>query len=646
MLQVKDKLDLGLASDFVGRNEELDLLLGALSPDGPSVVFLHGIAGSGKSRLLEVFGQQARARKATVIRLDCGGIEPTPAGLLSALAAATGSCAGPPEEIAARLGRVGARVVLMLDTYEVFRLMDRWLRQVLIPLLPVSVRVVLSGREAPLAAWFAAPGWHGLFKAIGLDCLDQACSLEYLLRAGVPSQEARRLEPICRGLPLALTLAASLRNAERPVTLTPSIGQRIIEEISRLYVSDIDDPQTRRALEAACVVRRVTMPLLRAMLPDASPQDAQERIRALPFVHAERDGLHIHDAVREAIASSLRAHDPQQHRAYRKAAHRHFLSELRAAGSSDLWRCTADLLYMLENPVVREAFFPTGAQEYTMEPAQAKDEPEILEIIAGHEPSAMAAPLMEWCRRARETFVVARDRKDAVAGFLCLLDPVRHGRLRIDDPIVRAWMDHLRENPLPRQQRALFLRRWLSAENGESPSPVQAACWIEIKQKYIELRPHLRRVYSTLRDLAPYAPVVQKLGFRVLPGCEPDRAGYSSAILDFGPSSVDGWLARLVASELGVEDDGILDSAARELAVNGRRVALTKLEFGVMQYLNLHRGEAISRTSLLENVWEQAHDGGSNVVDVVIRALRKKLGDRGSDIETVQGLGYRFRRHD
>jgi DNA-binding response OmpR family regulator len=107
---------------------------------------------------------------------------------------------------------------------------------------------------------------------------------------------------------------------------------------------------------------------------------------------------------------------------------------------------------------------------------------------------------------------------------------------------------------------------------------------------------------------------------------------------------VDGWLARLVASELGIEDDSLLDTPARELVLNGRRVSLTKLEFGVMEYLQMHAGKAVSRISLLENVWQQRFDGGSNVVDVVVRSLRKKLGDRASVIETVQGVGYRLRR--
>ena len=104
-----------------------------------------------------------------------------------------------------------------------------------------------------------------------------------------------------------------------------------------------------------------------------------------------------------------------------------------------------------------------------------------------------------------------------------------------------------------------------------------------------------------------------------------------------------GWLARLVSAELGLEESGLLDSAARELVIDGRRIGLTKLEFGVMEYLTKREGQAVSRAALLESVWGQTHNGGSNVVDAVVRGLRKKLADRAARIESVQGMGYRLR---
>jgi hypothetical protein len=646
MPSVRDLLDRQLTGTFVGRGEELRLLHETLADSGPVVVHLHGIAGIGKSRLLAAFCQTAREEGATVMWLDCRGVEPTEAGMLGELALTTGGVPGSPEEIAARLGRVGAKVVVALDTYEVFRLMDTWLRQVFLPKLPDNVRFVLCGREAPVTAWLSDPGWHGLFRSIRLESLNQRDAAELLARAGVPMEDAKYLDGICHGHPLALTLATSMRRTEVPSGLTLGVGQRVVEELAGLFLADIHSPPTRRALEAASVVRRVTLPILRALLPDASPQDAQERLRALPFVQPERDGLHVHDAVREAIAATLRADDPQKYHSYRRSAYRHFMTELRNAPASDLWRYTADLLYVLENPVVREAFFPSGGLEYAVEPARLQDEAPIREIIEQHEHPAAAEAMNRWWNEAPDTFSVARDRMGSVAGFYCVFDPASvPARLCHEDPVTRGWLDHLDRQPMPRQHRALFLRRWLSAEEGEAPSAAQAACWVDVKRKYLELRPNLRRVYLMLRNLTPYAAAAQKLGFRVLAeGKQQGHDGHHSAMLDFGPSSVDGWLAGLVAAELGVEEDGLLDCAARELVLDGRRVALTRLEFGVMEFLHTRAGEAVARSLLLENVWQQSYDGGANVVDVVIRALRRKLGNQAALIETVHGFGYRLRR--
>ena len=80
------------------------------------------------------------------------------------------------------------------------------------------------------------------------------------------------------------------------------------------------------------------------------------------------------------------------------------------------------------------------------------------------------------------------------------------------------------------------------------------------------------------------------------------------------------------------------------------RVNLTSLEFGVMQYLQDHPGKAVSRYDLMEAVWGHRNDTASNVVDVVVRSLRRKLGGESSAIETVRGTGVpisdvRPRRH-
>jgi hypothetical protein len=137
--------------------------------------------------------------------------------------------------------------------------------------------------------------------------------------------------------------------------------------------------------------------------------------------------------------------------------------------------------------------------------------------------------------------------------------------------------------------------------------------------------------------------MVAPLGFSLVPG-DPivfDGVPYYSVQNDFGPSSIDGWLTGLVATELQIDDDSILNVVQRQLVLDGRRVDLTKLEFEVISYLHERQGAIVPRADILRHVW--GYDtGGSNVIEANVWSLRKKLGDRASTIETVRGVGYRF----
>ena len=369
------------------------------------------------------------------------------------------------------------------------------------------------------------------------------------------------------------------------------------------------------------------------------------RLRSLPFVHIDIDGLHIHDSVKQVMAASLRATDPSKYREYRRAAWSQLKEELASAPNTDLWRYTADMLYLLENPVIREAFFQTGAQVYMVEPAGPQDGDAIRAISERHEGAESVKALCEWWNAAPETFSVVRDRTNKRVGYYCLSQSASLPETIAErDPVVQSWLSHLGDKPLARSETALFLRRWLSEPDGELPSPVQAACWLDIKRTYLALRPKLRRVYLSLQDLAPYAPAAQTLGFLPVASSnvELDGRTYYSAMLDFGPASVDGWLAHLVSVELGVPAGEMLDLEARELVLDELRVRLTKLEFAVFRYLREREGKAVARETLIRDVWGHKYDVGSNVVDVVIKNLRKKLGKKSELIETVPGFGYKF----
>ena len=89
-------------------------------------------------------------------------------------------------------------------------------------------------------------------------------------------------------------------------------------------------------------------------------------------------------------------------------------------------------------------------------------------------------------------------------------------------------------------------------------------------------------------------------------------------------------------------DDLELDQGAREVRRGGERIELTPKEYAVLEYLMRHAGRVMSRTLITEYAWGYHFDPGTNIVDVVITHLRKKVDARHERklIQTVRGVGY------
>jgi DNA-binding response OmpR family regulator len=84
-----------------------------------------------------------------------------------------------------------------------------------------------------------------------------------------------------------------------------------------------------------------------------------------------------------------------------------------------------------------------------------------------------------------------------------------------------------------------------------------------------------------------------------------------------------------------------LDLLTRRARVNGEEIALTAREYRLLEVFLRHPDQVLSRDQLLAHVWGYTAEPGTNVVNVYVGALRKKLGDDA--IESVRGVGYRFR---
>lgn len=640
--KLRDRLRLQAAKNFVGREQEIAQLQHLL--EGALVIFVHGIGGIGKSSLRDTFSRRARDWGYEVVSLDCRVIKPSEEGFLQALQLAIGGDFTTLEDAATRLSQVGERVILTLDTYEVFRMMDTWLRQVFLPALGENVRVMIFGREAPVSAWYTTPGWEGMFQSIRLGPLNNHEAEELLLRFGVVEKNAQRVIRFTAGHPLALKLAAAAI-AERPdLTLKEVESRSVVAELTHLYLSDVQDPAAREALEAASVVRRATRSLLSAMLPGLSPDAVYRGLEALPFVEPASDGLVVHDLVQQAVASHLQAADPARYRDYRRAAWDQLRSEFAFGSRATVWRYTADMIYLIEHPAIRETFFPSDAHLYAVEPATPDDYEAICAIVLAHDGPEMVEIIRHWWELVPNAFHVARGRQSEVAGYYALLHVhPRVNRVQFDDPLTRLWWQHLQDNPIPDEQLALFALRWIARDTGEDPSAVQGALWLDIKRMYMEY-PQTRRLYSLLYNTTMWMPVFEQLGFyRLDSDVTVGDKVYGCAINDFGPQLVPGWMSGLVDAQFGIEKAVTLDTRARELVVHRQRVGLTPLEFSLMRYLSDHEGKAVSRDELLNVVWGYDYDGGSNVVDRMVRSLRQKLADHAGCIETVTGVGYRLR---
>jgi two-component system OmpR family response regulator len=82
----------------------------------------------------------------------------------------------------------------------------------------------------------------------------------------------------------------------------------------------------------------------------------------------------------------------------------------------------------------------------------------------------------------------------------------------------------------------------------------------------------------------------------------------------------------------------LLDTAGARVTVDGRAIKLTSLEFRLLSYLMHHKGKVVSRTELVEHLYDQDFDRDSNTIEVFVGRLRKKLGV--DVLHTVRGMGY------
>ena len=93
--------------------------------------------------------------------------------------------------------------------------------------------------------------------------------------------------------------------------------------------------------------------------------------------------------------------------------------------------------------------------------------------------------------------------------------------------------------------------------------------------------------------------------------------------------------------------DLILDPLKHKVTRGGKNIVLTPKEFSVLEFLLRHKEEIVTRTMIIEHVWDYNFDSLSNIVDVYVTAIRRKV-DKGAKIKlvhTIHGVGYKLNEH-
>lgn len=552
--KISDRIEKKDLKYFVGRENELETILGIIKKKEPLfyVTYIHGIGGIGKTCLIQKIINSLKS-KIIFIYLDCRLIEPTEKGFLTALSKELDLKRSiiDLKTVVNKLEKLKGRSVLVLDTYETFGLMDTWLRKTFIPTLPDDFQTLIVGRQPPNTAWLTSSGLGTFFKEIELEELSYNDSLELLNSKGITEGQSSDIYSFSRGHPLAIELASrSFRT--RPVkNITYKSFPNIIHALTQEFLSELPI-HLKDSLETLSIVRRFNENFLEHIFSENYKREYIDEIIELPFININSEGYIIHDIVREAISKDLSIRNPQKYTSLRKKAWSYLIQESKN-NTDTLWNTTADLLYLIENPIVRDAFFPKGAVDFVVEPAINEDRDKIVKIAETTEPAQSAQIIKYWFDKNPDSFSVAKNIMGEVEAFFILCEPYEIEReIYASDPILNYWSRHLESNPIDSKDKVLFLRRWLSKEFGESPCPAQGACWLDVKRNYMELRPKLKRLYTTVVDVNTYGPIVIPLGFTLLEDSAitiGDKT-YYSAMLDFGPESIDGWLKKLIGIEL------------------------------------------------------------------------------------------------
>jgi hypothetical protein len=537
-------------------------------------------------------------------------------------------------------------MVLLVDSFERLGPVDGWVRDRLLPRLPVSSVIVLAGRLPPRPEWRADPAWSEVLRVVSLRNLDPDAARSYLDRRGVPVARQSEILAVTYGHPLTLSLVVDVLARNPDVALT-AVPTDLLGGLIERLVSAVPSAAHQRVLEVSAVARTTTEGLLREVLGDSGDAHVLFRwLAGLSGTEIRPDGVLPHDLVRDLLDADLRWRDPDGYREVFRAIRARALRQVRRSEGRHQQRAIADLKFLFRN--LRSVLSPVAWEfwgDHYPDPAGLADREVILELIGSAEGDRSAALAEHWLDRQPGGFHVVRGPGGTVRGVVGLLDLTTASREdRAADPgTAAAWGYVERTAPVRSGEAVTQCRFIVDAETYQGASPTLNAVPILTLQRQLS-NPHLAWDLVTLagperwEDYFAAADLPRAVGADFVVG----GRRYGLFAHDFRRVPVEAMTERW--TERALADDALLAPAAArapELLVLNHN----DFDAAVRQAMrDLHRPDLLARNPLLRTRLITSHEGAAEGLVEVLRAAATSLAGDPRDNKLFRALDRTYLR--
>lgn len=371
----------------VGRKSEKEVFLQLLNDGSRSckIVNIYGTAGIGKSTLLDEFREEAARFGADAVSVDGESILAEPASFCEQIRKELKLPQRSDSDDDALLEHCyeairnkteQGRVVLFIDAYERFEMLDPWIRDVFLKRLQAKLLVVIAGRTPLPEPWLLSPVWRQQLVRMPLQELTADDVSRYAWNNGIMEDEQiRRLWGFSKGHPLMMSLAVFL--SQQGESGEWNSHDDSLPYVVEQWMREVSDEEMRVLIEAAAILRHFNQDGLSAVLGYSVTASEFRRLIRYSFVRRMNAGFTIHALMREAVCRDLLLRAPRRYAELRERGLQHYYAKLMSSDKINAASNEAvELMYYLGDALVRAFMdvFDLDPKRYVKVGIEALDE--------------------------------------------------------------------------------------------------------------------------------------------------------------------------------------------------------------------------------------------------------------------------------